>query len=241
MITLSSSNTAVATVPAAVTVPAGATGANFAVFTNVVTASTSVTISSAYGGATKSAVLTVTPPPTLSSVSLSPTSVTAGGISTGTVTLNMAAPANGAIVALSSSNPAIATVPASVTVAAGASNATFAVSTGACTSGSVTILGTYGGITQSAGLSVTTAASDTVTIQQADYFASKRQLRVGAKGSGSAATFQVYVTSTGALIGALQNLGDGRYTGQFRWPVNPQSITVRSSLCGWATKTVTAK
>ena len=54
---------------------------------------------------------------------------------------------------------------------------------------------------------------DEHTIQQADYFAHKRQLRVGAKSTTSGATLRVYVTSTGALIGTLQNLGDGRYPG----------------------------
>jgi PKD repeat protein len=177
----------------------------------------------------------------LSSLSLNPGSVSAGNTASGTVILNAAAPAGGAVVALASSDSAIATVPTSVTVAAGASSVTFAVSTIACTSGSVTISGTYGGVTRSAGLSVTAAASDTVTIQQADYFAHKRQLRVGAKSTSATATLRVYVTSTGALIGTLQNLGDGRYTGHFTWPVNPKNISVRSSLCGSATRTVTSK
>jgi PKD repeat protein len=192
---------------------------------------------SATGSQSKSVTVIVA----LSSLNLNPASVTAGNASSGTVILNAPAAAGGAVVALASSNPAIATVPTSVTVTAGASSATFAVSTVACASGSVTISGTYGGVTQSAGLSVTVSATDTITIQQADYFASKRQLRVGAKSISSNATLQVYVTSTGALIGTLQNLGDGRYTGQFNWPVYPQTITVRSSLCGSATKAVTAK
>jgi hypothetical protein len=44
------------------------------------------------------------------------------------------------------------------------------------------------------------------------------------------------VTATGALIGTLSG---GR--GEFSWPTTPQSITVRSSLGGAATRTVTAK
>ena len=235
---LSSSNPTVATVPASVTVPAGATSANFTVSTGSAITSTSVTI----WAANYSAVLTVLPATTLASVSLNPASVTAGNASSGAVTLSAPAPAGGAMVALASSNT-VATVPASVTVAAGATGTTFTVSTStltACPSSGATISATYGGATKSAGLTVT-PTTDTVTIQQADYFASKRQLRVGAKSTSRSATLQVYVTSTGALIGTLQNLGDGRYTGQFTWPVNPQSITVRSSLCGSATKTVTAK
>ena len=64
------------------------------------------------------------PPPTRSSLTLSPASVT-GGLesSTSTVTLNGPAPAGGARVALSSSNTAAARVPSDVTVPAGAATA----------------------------------------------------------------------------------------------------------------------
>ncbi len=234
-IPLSSSDPAVATVPVSVTVPAGATSANFTVYTNSVTTSTSVTIFAA----NYSVVLNVSPPG-LSSLSLNPTSVTGGTASTGTVTLSGSAPAGGGTVALSSSNSAVATVPASVTVPAGAANASFTVFTTACTSGAVTISGTYGGVTKSAGLTVTTTP-DTLTIQQADYFANRRELRVAVKDTNSTATLQVYVTSTGQLIGQLTKGGDGTYRGQFTWPTNPQNITAQSSLCGRSTKDVASK
>src|SRR5467141_1448548 len=69
--------------------------------------------------------------PTLSSVALNPMSVTGGSPSTGTVTLSGPAPSGGAVVSLSSDNKAVAAVPASgsVTVAAGATTATFPVNT----------------------------------------------------------------------------------------------------------------
>jgi hypothetical protein len=65
----------------------------------------------------------------LVSLSFEPASVTAGSPSTGVVTFNRPAPAGGAVVALRSHNTALATVPASVTVPAGATSATFPVST----------------------------------------------------------------------------------------------------------------
>src|SRR3954464_12503667 len=61
----------------------------------------------------------------LSSVKVSPTAVVGGTPVTGTVTLTAAAPTGGFTVALSSDDPAAATVPASVTVPAGATTATF--------------------------------------------------------------------------------------------------------------------
>jgi hypothetical protein len=95
--------------------------------------------------------------PTLSSVTLNPTSVTGGSPSTGTVTLS--GPASGYAVSVSlSSNSSAATVPASVTVAAGASTATFTVSTSAVSASTpVTITASYGGATTTASLTVVPA------------------------------------------------------------------------------------
>ena len=158
-VTLSSTNTAVASVPSSVTVAPGATSASFTVSTSAVAASTTITISASYGGATRSASLTVNPaappPPTLSSLTLNPTSVV-GGLqsSTGTVTLSAPAPAGGATVLLSSSNGA-ASVPSSVFVPAGATSATFTVNTSiVLISTSATISASYNGTTRTATLGV---------------------------------------------------------------------------------------
>src|SRR5439155_7399073 len=153
-----------------------------------------------------------------------------------------AAPAAGAVVELASGDTNIATVPARVTVAAGATSADFMVSTRPVNASlefyRVLIWAASGGGTSSAVLTVTPAATDTVAIQQADYFANKHALRVAATSTGSTATLQVYVTSTGELIGTLKHYDGNRYSGQFTWPVNPQNIAVRSSLCGSATSVV---
>jgi fibronectin type 3 domain-containing protein len=63
----------------------------------------------------------------LVSLALNPTTVTAPGLSTGTVTLSGAAPAGGLSVTLSSGDTRKATVPATVTVPAGATTANFTV------------------------------------------------------------------------------------------------------------------
>ncbi|HEX8143541.1 MAG TPA: hypothetical protein VF553_13150 [Pyrinomonadaceae bacterium] len=55
------------------------------------------------------------------------------------------------------------------------------------------------------------------------------------------ATLQVYVTSTGQIIGTLSNNGGGRYGATLNWSVNPRNITVRSSFGGSAPRAVTAK
>jgi hypothetical protein len=93
-----------------------------------------------------------TPPPsstpTLSKVTVNPTDVVGGTSSTGTVTLTSAAPAGGFQVALTSDNPVAATVPPSVTVAAGSTSASFTITTNPIGNPqSSLIIGTAGGIT----------------------------------------------------------------------------------------------
>ena len=85
-------------------------------------------------------------PAALSALSVSPASVTGGTSSQGRQ-LTSAAPTGGFAVALSSGNPATATVPASVSVAQGATTATFAVATSAVTTSTpVTITASAGSV-----------------------------------------------------------------------------------------------
>ncbi|MGO9270375.1 MAG: choice-of-anchor D domain-containing protein [Terriglobia bacterium] len=80
------------------------------------------------------------------SLTLDPAGVPGGKPSTGTVKLSSPAPAGGALVSLASSNAGVATVPASITVAAGATSATFSVTTMAvATATTVAITATYDG------------------------------------------------------------------------------------------------
>src|SRR6185503_12437911 len=125
---------------------------------------------------------TPAPTATLTSLSLNPATVTGGVSSTGTVTLSGPAPAGGATVSLVSSAPAVASIPPAVTVSAGALTANFSVMTVACTAGSATVAGTYGGITKSTGLNVSLNA-DNLAIEQATYVAGKRELRVDVRGT----------------------------------------------------------
>jgi hypothetical protein len=110
--------------------------------------------------ATRSFTVQTSSTPTLSSLSISPTSVTGGSANaTGTATLTAAAPSGGAVVTLSSSNTSAATVPASITIAAGATSGTFTVtSRTVTTSVPVTISGAYGGVTRTGTLTVNPAA-----------------------------------------------------------------------------------
>jgi hypothetical protein len=153
-VSLTSSEPSVASVPATVTVPAGAMSANFTVTTYPVIGARALSISTTLDDASRSAVLTVIPIPTLSTLLLNPSNVVGGALSNGTATLNMPAPLPGAVVSLATTNSALAAVPSNVTVPAGATTTTFAVSTTPDASGTVTISGTYGGRTASATLTI---------------------------------------------------------------------------------------
>jgi hypothetical protein len=167
VVNLASSNTGAATVPATVTVPSGASTVSFTVTTAVVGATTTSSLTASTGVSSQAATLTVTGGPTgpsLSSVSLNPTSVAGGASSAGTVTLYAAAPAGGLVVTLASTS-ASATVPASVTVAAGQTTATFSVSTTAvAANASATITATLSGVSQTASLTITAASLTSVTL-----------------------------------------------------------------------------
>jgi hypothetical protein len=96
-----------------------------------------------------------TPGPTVASVTVDPAAVSGGAASTATVTLSAAAPEGGTVVTLISSDPAVATVPANVTVLAGATSVSFPVTTTAVTAATpVTITASFGGASGTATLTV---------------------------------------------------------------------------------------
>src|SRR5712692_4226988 len=171
---VTSSHPAVASVNNSVMIPAGVTTGGFNIFTSPVTVQTVVTISVSGGGVTQSATLTVNPdappPPaaTLSSLTLSPSSLVGGSGSTGTVTLTSAAPSGGALVSLSSSNAAVASVPASVTIVAGATSASFTVTTLNVAPTTVQLTATLGGTILFAPITVNSPAASVLNAVTVD-------------------------------------------------------------------------
>jgi len=136
-----------------VTIAGGQTSATFKVTTAAVGSQKSVTITGKLGVSTQTATLTVVPP-VLASLAVSPASVTGGASSTGTVALSGIAPSGGLVVKLSSNQGSVK-APASVTVPAGKSTATFTVTTTAVASQtSATLNASLNGISQSATLVV---------------------------------------------------------------------------------------
>jgi hypothetical protein len=112
VVQLASSNPAVATVPQSVSFTLGATSANFAV-TAITPGTTNIT-ASLQGSPDQTAPLAVVAPPVtlVPPMTINPSAITQNGVATGTITLS--GQINAGSVTLSSNNPNVATVPASI-------------------------------------------------------------------------------------------------------------------------------
>ena len=132
---LVSSDTSLVRPPATVFIPGGATDADFTIATSAVSVPTRVTIdpgTESDSGVHQFQVSVVvtppgspTPPPSLSSLTLSQPAISSGSRVTGTVRLTSPAPAGGAVVSLQGSMEGQVITPPSVTVPAGSLSATF--------------------------------------------------------------------------------------------------------------------
>jgi hypothetical protein len=179
--------------------------------------------------------LVLTAVPTLSSVTLNPTSVFGGNSSTGTVTLSGPAPAGGIVVSLTSDNTA-GQVPASVTVAGNATSANFAINTsGVTTATTVTISGTYNSTTKSTTLTV----APPVTVTLSSVTVTPTSL-VGGNSATGTVTLSGPAPAGGIVISLASDNPAGVVPGSVTVPPNATSanFTVNTSTVT-ATTTVT--
>ena len=124
-----SGNSAVASMPASVTVLAGTSSSSFVVSTSSVPSATSVQISATANGSTKTGTLTVTPNvPT--ALTFSPSIVTGGANSTGKVTFGRAVTSDTTVaLTVIAGGDAVVLIPESVTVVAGSNSASWTLRT----------------------------------------------------------------------------------------------------------------
>ena len=149
-----SSNAVAARAPVTVVVPAGQSSVTFTVNTNAVTTGTTATIT-AFAAGSPSLTATLAVQPAGLTLTVSPSSVVAGNVSTGTVALGagVTAPADTTITL--SSDSAAAVVPASVVVRQGASSATFTIHSGNASSSTIAhITATLAGLAMTQPLTV---------------------------------------------------------------------------------------
>ena len=228
-----------AQVPVSITIPAGQTTGSFTITSNAAAPPAFVQIMGATpDNNSRTHILSVnaaTPAgPSLSSVSFVPTSIVGGQNATGTVRFS-AAMTQGAVVQLSSSNPAIARVPQEVVVSANAATSTFNLATSATSSPTpVTITASWFGVTRTTTVTVkpgTPPASDIVRITKATW--KQGLLTIEATGTNPNAILSVF-SAQGNFLFDLTNRGGGRFSDQRGFITNPQQIQVRSNFGGSA-------
>jgi thermitase len=170
--------------------------------------------------------------PSLSSLSLNPSTVVGGNPSTGTVYLTAPAQSGGFTVQLSSSNPSVASVPSSVTVPQGQTSANFTVTTTPVTSQTnVTITASAQGVTRQATLTVTPQPS--VTLQSLT-------ISPSSVWGGSNATGTVTLTGPAPAGGAVvqlrsSNTSAATVPSSVTVPAGQTSasFTIRTTSCWW--------
>ena len=156
-VTLESSDSKSASVPASVIVPAGQLSVSFTISTSNQIAPVAIVITGSYASATQSATLTINPAglPSPVSLTLNPLTVQGGNTSIGTVTISAPAPTAGLVVDLTTDNPFVSQIPSYVVVTSGQTVATFTIATPTLSSSqTATITTTAGGVSQSATLTV---------------------------------------------------------------------------------------
>jgi hypothetical protein len=241
---LFSSDPNVASVPSQMTVPAGAQTATFAITTNAAAPDTIVQITAWVGNTPRSANLSVNPArpagPSLTAVSVIPSTLTGGSPATGTIKFTAATP-EGANVQLSTSNPSLVQVPSERVILKGKASNAFPVTTSPVSANTtVTITAKWFDITKTTTITLTPgppAAPDRVAIQTATW--KKGLLTVKATSTNPNAILSVF-TSSGGFMFELTNNGGGRFSDQRGWVTNPQRIQVRSNLGGSAAATLTS-
>lgn len=192
-----SSNSSALVVPASVTVPSGATTVSFNVTTLGVGAATDVIVKATSESIVRTTEVVVNPA-ILGSVTLTPTTTVVGGTSvTGHANLIGSAPPAGATVALSTSNTNVATVPASVALAAQAKTGAFTVSTkGVAAATQVFINASYRGISKSATLTVNPATL---------YSIAPNRLVIGGNPATETITLLGFAPPAGAVVSLTSN------------------------------------
>ena len=152
VVKLTSAKATILYVPSSFTSPGGATSAAVTVTPKPVNVATSVLVTAASGGVTKTYTWRLYP--TINRVSVSPISTTGGRSVTLTVVLHSPAPAGGAVVALSAS-PQLVSVPDTLTVPAGSTTGKTTAATNVVTATkTVTLTAVYNGNSQTAKLTL---------------------------------------------------------------------------------------
>ena len=251
VVALSSSNPAALPVPATVTVAQGySLSGPFVLGPANVDVPTPVTVSATLNGVTQSAAVTANPPSPLAVTGLSADLPQAAPAKTIRLLIQMnRTNVSPATILLTSSNPAVAPIPASFTIPAFSVPGDFRFASltipyqpvGADTD--VMFTATFNGASASATVTLPKTV-DVVSIGRAEYTVKTSQLRVDATSNTPKAVLGLYNAATGQFLGTMTDAGasGGGEKYSFQGTVAPvTTILVKSSLNGSATLPVSQK
>lgn len=192
-----STNSPDAQVPANVTVPAGSLMATFPITTSGVFTTEYVSINATLGTKTVTCGFGIGASAVMHYVVIAPGTVIGGTSTTGSVYLNGPAPIGGATVALASSDPS-AQVPATVTIPAGSTNASFTITSTPVTSNTLlNVTATLNGKSASYGLLVCSPQLSQINVPQTTIKGgSSEQITVTLSGPAPAGGYVVNLGST---------------------------------------------
>lgn len=223
----------VLSVPASVTVLAGASSATFNATAGSIPADQSATISAALNGSSIPVTFTLSAPVLVSALQCTPATLASNASSACKVTLTKTAPTGGVTVTISGAIANVFSLPASVTVPAGATTAVFNANAGTITtSQTATVTAAYGSGSAQAGISLTAPSGAPVLSSL-----SCTPLAVPGGGSGSCTvqlqgavsqptTIALRSTNTGLFVPASIAIAAGAVSGSF-------AFTTSSTLTGW--------
>lgn len=220
--------------PPSVVVSANSTAANFLVGTGIIPSNQPATLTATFSGSSKSVSFSLVSSLLVSSLQCQATTLASNSSTTCTVTLNKAASAGGVVITLSGGIDKILTVPASVSIAANATSATFTLKAGTIsTSQPATILAAYGSST--AKTSLTLVSPTTTTAVLSSLTCSPVTIQPGGSGTCTAAlqgpvtqatTITLKSTNTGLIVPASVNIAAGTPSASF-------GFSTTSTVTGW--------
>jgi uncharacterized delta-60 repeat protein len=220
------SNSSAVTVPASVTVPAGATSAMFNFSTGVVSATAARLVTASANGVSRSAWVTLQPGGLLS-FTVNPTNLTAGASSTGTIRLSGPARTGGTPVTITP-NTTVITAPGTVTVPSGQMTATFTLQTSyMSTRATRTVTARLGAISKVASLTIAPAYDLVVnpsTVQAGQNTTARVTIPNAAPAGG--ATIPVSTNSSALVVPSSVTIPAGQYSVLFTIGTKPVGSTV---------------
>jgi hypothetical protein len=226
-VVLTSSNPAVAAVPATITIPQGSISQSFAITTTAVQTATSVPITAAFNGGSATGTTIVNPAPIVALAAVSAGSATGGQTALiVNITLTNAAGAGGASVTLVSDDPAVAGTVAAIPP--GYASASFALTTTTVTANTtVHITATYNGTSLVA--TGTVKPIPIAVITTAEYWSISQILKVQATTSDPTSILTFGTSLSGPALGTL-TLELGVYQGSVKgMKTAPAQVVVWSS------------